>query len=201
MTSILSLSTVQDEMSKCILPFFTNWRRCLKWRSCRFFVSDLISTPKPLDKVLQLGSKWNPLYLRLKRDNYWQGNAINKLQKLLWNWIKESLRGLVNKFPDWIFRARTEYQPLEVLFPSYHGLACWKPAFCGHRVWHSSSFYQEVQRSLCDYRDGGFQWRTRLHQILFQVGENCYRMLWNVEDSFWGTRYGSFPNISVVFPV
>jgi hypothetical protein len=36
MTSILSLSTVQDEMPKCILPFFTNWRRSLKWRSCPF---------------------------------------------------------------------------------------------------------------------------------------------------------------------
>ena len=30
--------------------------------------------------------------------------------------------------------------------------------------------------------------------------ENYYRMLWNVEDSFWGTSYGSFPNISVGFP-
>ena len=38
-----------------------------------------------------------------------------------------------------------------------------------------------------------------LHQILFQVRENCYKMLWNVEDSFWGTSCGSFPNISVVF--
>ena len=67
-------------------------------------------------------------------------------------------------------------------------------------VWRNSSFYQEVQRSLCDYQDGGFPWTTRLHQNLFQVRENCYRMLWNVEDSFWGTSYGSFPNISVVSP-
>ena len=28
----------------------------------------------------------------------------------------------------------------------------------------------------------------RLHQILFHVRENCYRMLWNIKDSFWGTR-------------
>ena len=45
-----------------------------------------------------------------------------------------------------------------------------------------------MQRSVCDYRDGGFSWTTRLLQILFQVRENCYRMLWNVEDSFWGTK-------------
>ena len=88
-----------------------------------------------------------------------------------------------------------------VLFPRYHGLVWWKPAFCTHRVWRYSSFYQEVQRYLCDYQDGGFPWTRRLHQILFQVRENCYRTLWSVEDSFWGTSYGSFPNISVVFPV
>ena len=52
----------------------------------------------------------------------------------------------------------------------------------------NSSFYQEVQCSLCDYWDGRFPWTTRLHQILFQVRENCYRMLSNVEDSFWGTK-------------
>ena len=65
---------------------------------------------------------------------------------------------------------------------------CWNPASCAHRVWRNSSFYQEVQRSLCHYRDGGFSWTTRLQQILFKVRENCYRMLWNVEDSFWGTK-------------
>ena len=65
---------------------------------------------------------------------------------------------------------------------------CLKPAFCAHRLWRNSSFYQEVQRSLCDYRDGGFPWTTRLHQILFQVRENSYRMLWNFEDSFSGTK-------------
>jgi len=112
--------------------------------------------------------------------------------------------GVVNKFPDSIFRARTKCsyhtQTLEVLFPRYHGLVCWKPAFCAHRVWRNYSFYQEVQRSLCDYRDGGSPWTMRLHKILFQVRENCYRILWNVEDSFWGTSHGSFPNISVVFP-
>ena len=59
-----------------------------------------------------------------------------------------------------------------VLFPRYHGLLCWKPAFCAHCVWRYSSLYQEVQHSLCDYRDGGFPWTTRLHQILFQVREN-----------------------------
>ena len=64
---------------------------------------------------------------------------------------------------------------------------CWKPAFCAHRVWRNSSFYQEVQCSLCDYRDGRILW-TSLHQILFQVRKNCYRMLWNVEDGFWGTK-------------
>jgi len=88
-----------------------------------------------------------------------------------------------------------------VLFPRYLELVCWKPDSCAHRVWRNSSFYQEVQRSLSDYRDGGFPWTMRLHKILFQVRENCYRMSWNVEDSFWGTSYGPFPNISVVFPV
>ena len=92
-------------------------------------------------------------------------------------------------------------QPLEVLFPRFHGLVCRKPALCVHRVWRNSSFYQELQRSLCDYRDGGFPWTKRLHQILFQVRESCYRMLWNVEDNFWGTSYGSFPHISVVFAI
>ena len=90
------------------------------------------------------------------------------------------LRDVVSKFPDWIFRAHTEQLPHqlpELLFPRYHGLVCWKPAFCAHRAWRNSSFYQEVQHSLCDYRDGGFLWTTRLHQILFQVRENCYRML------------------------
>ena len=54
---------------------------------------------------------------------------------------------------------------------------CWKPAFCAHRVWRNSSFYPEVQRSVCDCRDGGFPWTTRLHQILlFQVRGNGYRM-------------------------
>jgi len=61
---------------------------------------------------------------------------------------------------------------------------CWKPAFCAHRVWHYSSFYQEVQCSLCYYQDGRFPWTTRLHQILFQVRENCYRMLWNLKTAF-----------------
>jgi len=70
----------------------------------------------------------------------------------------------------------------------YHGLVCWKPAFCAHRVWRNSSFYLEMQSSLCDYRDGGFPWTTHLHQILFQVRENSYRMLWNFEDSFSGTK-------------
>ena len=65
---------------------------------------------------------------------------------------------------------------------------CWKPAFCAHCVWRNSSFHQEVQRSLCDYRDGRFPWTTRLHQILIHVRGNCYRILWNVEDSFWGTK-------------
>ena len=65
---------------------------------------------------------------------------------------------------------------------------CWKPAFCTHRVWCNSSFYQEVQRSLCNYWDGGFPWTMCLQQILFQARENCYRMLWNVEESFWGTK-------------
>ena len=73
----------------------------------------------------------------------------------------------------------------------------WKPAFCAQCVCCNCSFYQEVKHSVCDYRDGRFLWTMRLHQILFQVRENCYRMLWNVEDSFWGTSYGSFPNISV----
>ena len=80
------------------------------------------------------------------------------------------------------------HQPLKVLFPRHHWLLCWKPAFCAHHLWRNSSFYQEMQRSPCDYRDGGFPWTTRLHQILFQVRENCYRMLWNVEESFWGTK-------------
>ena len=113
------------------------------------------------------------------------------------------LRDVVNKFPDWIFRARTEWphQPLGVLFPRYHGLVCWKPAFCAHRVWRNCSFYQEVQRSLCDYRDGGFPWTTRLHQILFQVRENCYRMLWNFKDSFWGKAMGRSQTFQWFFPV
>ena len=99
------------------------------------------------------------------------------------------------------YGAQLPHQQLVVLFPRHHGLVGWKSAFCVHHVWRYSRFYQEVQRSLCDYRDGGFLWTTRLHQILFQVRENCHRMLWNGEDSFWGTSYGSFPNISVVFPV
>ena len=107
--------------------------------------------------------------------------------------------GVVRTFYDWIIRSRAE--PLVMLFPRYRWLVCWKPVFCAHRVWRNSSFYQEVQRFLCDWRDGGIPWTTHFYQILFQVRENCYRMLWNVEDSFWGTSYGSFPNISVVFPV
>ena len=92
--------------------------------------------------------------------------AVEK-QEVLMFWVH--VLGVVSKFPDWIFRARTEcpHQPLEVLFPRYHGLVCWKPAFCAPSVWRNSSFYQEVQRSLYDYRDGGFPWTTRLHQILF----------------------------------
>ena len=125
--------------------------------------------------------------------------TFKQCQLLTYYIAKYTLQGAVNKFPDWIFRALTEQ--LVVLFPRYHGLVCWKPAFWAHSVWCNSSFYQEVQHSLCDYRDGGFPWTACLHQILFQVRENCYRMLWNVEDSFWGTSYGSFPNISVVFPV
>ena len=61
---------------------------------------------------------------------------------------------------------------------------CWKLAFCVHCVWRNSSFYQKVQSSLCDYRDGEFPWTMRLHQILFQVKESCYGRLWNVEDNF-----------------
>jgi len=76
----------------------------------------------------------------------------------------------------------------------------WKPAFCAHRVWRNSSFYQEVQRSLCDCRDAGFPWTTRLNQILFQVRENCYRMLWNVEDSFWGHKLWVIPKHFSGFP-
>ena len=45
-----------------------------------------------------------------------------------------------------------------------------------------------MQRSLCDDRDGGFPWTKLLHQILFQVRENCYWILWNAEDSFSGTK-------------
>ena len=65
----------------------------------------------------------------------------------------------------------------------------WNPSFCAHRGWRNSGFHhQEVQRYLCDYREDGFPRTTRLHEILFQVRENCYRMLWNVEVSFWGTK-------------
>ena len=64
-------------------------------------------------------------------------------------------------------------QPLEVLFPRFHGLVCWKPALCVHRVWRNSSFYQELQRSLCDYRDGGFPWTKRFIKFRFKLGKTA----------------------------
>jgi len=47
-----------------------------------------------------------------------------------------------------------------------------------------------VQRSLCNYRDGGFPWTTRLHQILFEVRENCYSFTY-----FYGSGPFNFPKI------
>jgi len=104
--------------------------------------------------------------------------------------------GVVNKFAEWIFRARTVCS-YHTSRKRYHVLVCWESAFCAHRMWCKSSFYQEMQRSLCNYRDGRFPWTTHLHQILFQVRETvteCYEIfrhllvnkLWLIPKHFSG---------------
>ena len=78
------------------------------------------------------------------------------------------------------FSRSLPHQPLQVLFPNYNGLVCWKPAFCAHRVWRNSSFYQEVQRSLYDYRDCCFREQRACVKFCFKLGKNateCYEML------------------------
>ena len=46
------------------------------------------------------------------------------------------------------------------------------------------------------------RWRISVNNALASNPVSSQgKLLQNVEDSFWGTSYGSFPNISMVFPV
>jgi hypothetical protein len=34
-------------------------------------------------------------------------------------------------------------------------------------------------------KNGGFQRKVHVHEILFQCGQHCYRNLWDVETCHW----------------
>ena len=104
------------------------------------------------------------------------------------------IRGVVNKFPDWIFplvRSVVTTPTARDIIPKVSWTSVLKASFlCTSRVTQLQLLSRDAT-SLCDYRDGGFPWTTRLHRIRFQVRENCYRMLWIFEDIFWATKFQS----------